>query len=417
VRPDKHLKQIDFLDDPARFKFLLAGRRGGKTVGMVEDVAESIPTCPNGGELFYIGPTNQGAMELAWEKMEERFDELKWKCKPRISEQCFHFTRGRKVYIIGAEKIRRVRGHKLWRAYLDEVAFFTEDLNSIWRAVRPALSDLRGEAVLGTTPNGKGTPAYDFYLSILQKPDWKYFHWKTLDNPFISAEEIEDARHDLDEKSFRQEYEAQWESFEGLAYYCFNENEHIKSCKDFDFRAPVAMCLDFNVNPTSLILAQYMNGKVSFRREYSQKNSSTVDTMKSFCEDFKAHRSEMHIEIHGDATGNSRKSSTGRSDYFYIEEILAANSFNFQKKVLSANPAIIDRVAYVNAWLKNVKGESRIEIDGQCVDLIRDLSSQVLEGRFPSDKNNLGHKADAIGYYINWLHIIAGRRPQGSIQL
>lgn len=413
----KHVKQIEFLDDKTRFKFLLAGRRGGKTVGLVENAAESQPICPNGGETFYIGPTNQGAMELAWEKLEERFDQLKWRVKPRISEQCFHMTRGRKIYIIGAEKIRRIRGHKVWRAYLDEVAFFTDDLNKIWRAVRPALSDLRGSATLATTPNGKGTQAYDFYLSILNKPNWKYFHWKTIDNPFISEDEIADARHELDEKSFRQEYEAQWESFEGLAYYCFNENTHIKPCKDFDFNAPVVMCLDFNVNPTSLILAQHYNGKVYFKKEYSQKNSSTVDTMRSFCEDFKAHRSEMKIEIYGDATGNSRKSSTGRSDYYYIEEILAANLFNYQKKVMSANPAIVDRVAHMNAWLKNAAGESRIEVDPSCVDLIRDLSSQVLEGRFPSDKNNLGHKGDAVGYYINWLQIMSTRRPQGSIQL
>lgn len=416
-----HKKQRDAFKDPARFKFILAGRRGGKTVGMREDLLSALPGAPDKGEIFYIGPTNQTAKDLIWDDLIDRLDDLGWQYKPRVAESCFRLSRGRKIFIIGAEKIRRIRGHKVFRAYLDEIAFYSEDLNKIWRAVRPALSDLRGKAVIGTTPDGKGTQAYDFYLKVLEKQakgkSWKYFTWNTIDNPFIDPAEIEEAKQELDERSFQQEYMASWQSFEGLAYYNFQEDVHIKSCSEFIKGHPIAMMLDFNVNPTSLLLGQDLGYKHSIKKEYSLKNSSTINTVKTFCEDFKDQARSTLFEIYGDATGQSRRSNTGFSDYHYIQEIMTQYGFNYQMKVLGDNPAIIDRVAHVNAHLRNAKGEVRIEIDPSCTDTIRDLSGQVLEGRFPSDKNNMGHKADALGYYIYCKTMLSKRRSQQTIQL
>lgn len=412
---NQHAKQIEAFNDPTRFKFVLAGRRSGKTFMELESICRSLHTCPPGGEIFYIGPTNRDAIDLIWEGLEDRLDQLGWDYDPKVSKQRFDLSRRRKVFVIGAEKIRRIRGHSVWACYMDEVAFFGDDLFNVWRAVRPALSDLKGHAMLATTPNGKNTPAYDFYLKTLESPDWSYHHWHTLDSPFIDRDEIEAARIELDEKSFAQEYLAQWITFEGLAYYCFDESTHIKECSKFNNSMPTGICLDFNVNPTSLLVTQRHGGHTWVRKEYSLKNSSTVQTVRSFCEDFKSHKGV--IEIYGDSTGKSRRSNTGFSDYHYIEEILREKGFQYQIKVPSSNPAIVDRVAHLNAHLRNAKGESRLTIDPSCKDTIRDLGSQVLEGRFPSDKNNLGHKGDALGYYVNWLHITENTRPSRMIQL
>lgn len=413
----KHLKQREAINDPARFKYLLCGRRGGKTVGIRESILKAATEMPPYSGILYMGPTHDQAMELIWEELDLRMEQMGWKYKPRPSVRKFLLPNGRYIQVLGAEKARRVRGKKYYRAFLDEIAFYTVDLNEIWRAIRPALSDLKGKAVLATTPNGKGTQAYDFYLECMRKEDWKYFHWKTLDNPFIDPVEIESAKRELDEKSFRQEYEAQWESFEGLAYYCFNENVHIKKQPPIYPTLDLSITLDFNVNPTTLLVAQHHDGKHRFKKEYSQKNSSTIETMRSFCEDHKELAPHIRLKINGDSTGDSRKSATGRSDYHYVHEVLTSYGFQYQHCVPSRNPPIIDRVAYVNAALKNVIGESIIEIDPSCRDLIRDLSSQVVEGRFPSDKNNMGHKADAFGYYCYWHHISANRKPGGFVQL
>lgn len=377
---------------------------------------------PGKSGLLYMGPTNQDAMELIWDELIDRLDELGWRYKPLISKQRIQFSHGRYIQVLGAEKIRRVRGKKYYKAWLDEIAFYTVDLKTIWKALRPTLSDFKGHAIVGTTPNGKGTQAYDMYLDIIKKPRfWKFFHWTTLDNPFIDPQEVEDAKAELDAKSFNQEYLAGWESYEGLAYYCFDEALHIKPCANFDYQFPIDLSFDFNVNPTTLLLGQNVPNHgvphIYYRKEYSFKNSSTEATLRAFADDFKNDRERITLDLYGDAAGNNRSSNTGRSDYHYVEEILNHHGFTFRKKVPAANPPVVDRVAHANSWLKNVKGESRVTIDPSCSDLIRDLSSQPLDGRHPSDKNNLGHKADAFGYRIYWQQIMAGRGPQRTTEL
>jgi len=155
----RHIKQEQAFADETRHKYILAGRRGGKTTGMREDILQNILHTPHGGEIYYIGPTNMQAIELIWDELEMRMEQMRWKFQARISKQRFEFSNMRKIYIIGAEKIRRIRGHKVYRAYLDELAYYETPLAEVWRAVRPALTDLQGRALCATTPDGKGTLA------------------------------------------------------------------------------------------------------------------------------------------------------------------------------------------------------------------------------------------------------------------
>lgn len=384
---------------------------------IVESISRDVSMMPPHSDLFYIGPTNMIAKEIIWNRLDDRFRDNRWKFQDYISAQQFRFSKGRTVYIIGAEKIRRIRGHKVYSAYLDEVAFFETPLTQVWRAVRPTLADLRGRALLATTPNGKGTAAHDFYLEIIRKQDWAYHHWFTSDNPGIDRQEIEDAKRELSEKDFKQEYEAEWTTFEGLAWHEFNENIHIKKQPPITPELPIILHYDFNVNPTTLVLGQRDNEMYRIKKEYSIKNSSTIVTTKNFCEEYKHLAGHVLLKIRGDSTGNSRKSNTGYADYHYIREMLSQYGFDYQYEVPGHNPAIVDRVQHCNAYLMNAKGQHRLEFDPSCVDTIKDFSSQTLEGRFPSDKNNLGHKSDAVSYGVYWDYLTnyAQRKSSSTI--
>lgn len=411
----KHLPQIKLRRDITRFILVLAGRRGGKTFYLVEDILETISKLPPKAKIVYIGPSLGHAKELCWEPVLERAGELGWYAKPHVSSSTITFSKGRQLLVLGAEKISRVRGKRYHKAYLDEIAYFTQKMSVIWRAVRPTLTDYRGGAILATTPNGKGTSAYDFYLEILGKKNWSYHYWKTSDNPFIDRQEIEDAKYELDEKSFLQEYEAEWQSFEGVVYYSFDDQVHVKEQPPIDPSLPLHLCFDFNVNPTTLLLSQFEDGKLRYKKEYSKKNSSTEATVEQFCKDFAGQ--SFDIRIRGDSSGSARRSNTGFSDYHYVQEILDAHGFKHKYEVKASNPAIVDRLKVVNSWLKPYKGSHKVEIDPSCKDLIRDLSSQEMIGRMPSDKNNLGHKADAFGYDIYWENMMAQTGTSSTILL
>lgn len=411
----KHRPQIKLSKDDSRFIYVLAGRRGGKTFYMAEDILKTIHSLPPKAKIVYIGPSLGHAKELCWEPVQERAHQLGWYCKPHESKSVLTFSKKRQLHVLGAEKISRVRGKRFHKAYLDEIAFFTKKMTDVWRAIRPCLSDYRGKAILSTTPNGKGTSAYDFYLDVKSKKDWSYHYWKTSDNPFIDAKEIEDAKRELDERSFMQEYEASWQSFEGVVYYSFDDNVHVKKQPDIDPSLPIHLCYDFNVNPTTLLLSQKEDGKLRYKKEYSKKHSSTEATTEDFCKDFKG--MALDLRIRGDSTGSSRRSNTGRSDYHYVKEILTDHGFSYEFEVKAKNPAIVDRLKVVNSWLKPYVGEHKVEIDPSCKELIRDLSSQEMIGRMPSDKNNLGHKADAFGYDIYWQNLVENSEESRSYVL
>lgn len=410
-------EQISAFQFAGRFLYLVCGRRGGKTFTLKERILKKAETQPAHSDIYYIGPTNSQAKELIWDELEKRLYELDWWYRPLVSKSRFELSNGRMIYVIGAEKISRIRGHKVWHLCLDELAYFNTDFTDVWRAARPTLTDLGGTADLATTPDGKGSQAYDVWMQAIEKPEWQTYCWKTIDNPWIDPKEIEDAKSELDDYSFRQEYEATWELYEGLAYYNMSENDNIATCDKIEFQVPLQLCFDFNVNPTSLLCVQRIGNKLFVRKEYSEANSSTEKTVQHFCEEHMQHRDRLEIQIRGDAAGKARNSATGRSDYQYVEEVLQHNGFRYSYEVPARNPPIIDRIKYVNGWLKPMTGDTRIIVDPSCKDLIRDLTSQGLDGRVPSKKNNLGHKADALGYTVYWEHITGNRQSQRTIEL
>jgi predicted phage terminase large subunit-like protein len=105
-----------------------------------------------------------------------------------------------------------MRGLKVYFAVIDEAAFIKDD--NIWnKVIRPALSDLKGNAVFISSPSGRNW-FYDLYIKAKSGSlkEWKTWHLTTLDNPTIDREEIEDAKKNLSSFAFRQEFMASFDS-------------------------------------------------------------------------------------------------------------------------------------------------------------------------------------------------------------
>jgi len=420
-----NVKQIDCHDDPTRHRVMFCGRRGGKTYLLRENICQAAVEAPRGVPCFYIGPSNAHSMELMWDPIGEWLHTHKIRHQARISKGRYELPGKRRIYIMGAEKASRIRGHRAYFVAGDEFAYWKK-LGDAWnKDIRPALSDMAGvgkyggRALFGTTPAGKGTEAYEFYLAALKSNAWAVHSWTTLDNPWIDPQEVADAREELTQYDFEQEYEAKWGTAALLAYYGFNEKIHMVKQPEITLFTDLKLCFDFNVNPTTLLLSQYdPEAKINrYKREFSLKNSSTEDTLLTFCEEFEDRKHKLKLLIRGDASGRARSSTTGKSDYYYVESILREKGFHYTMEVPARNPAIIDRVKHVNGWLKPFSGKHKVEIDPSCVDLIKDFASQASIGRIPDKGNNMGHKADAAGYDVHWSQMTQQARPQRTIQL
>lgn len=103
------------------------------------------------------------------------------------------------------------RGRMYARVVVDEAAMVPALLETWQAAIRPTLTDLRGDAWFLSTP--KGLNGFWQLWSAgqdLAQPDWQSWQMPTATNPFIHPDEIEAARQMLPERVFLQEYGAEF---------------------------------------------------------------------------------------------------------------------------------------------------------------------------------------------------------------
>jgi len=112
------------------------------------------------------------------------------------------------ITVKSADAPDALRGEGLDLVVVDEAAYCPAD---VWTdALRPALSDRQGGALLISTPNG-----FDWFYDCFQRgqevrDDWQSWQFPTSDNPLIPADEIDAARESVPERTFQQEYMAQF---------------------------------------------------------------------------------------------------------------------------------------------------------------------------------------------------------------
>lgn len=219
--------QLDVWQDPSRFKVIAAGRRCGKSNFAIKRTLAAALNAPKGSAVLYIAPTLAQARQIAWDALlDQGGDLIKGS---NINNLDITLTNGIKIHIRSGENPDALRGMKLAFAVVDEAAFIKEE---VWtKIIRPALSDLKGEAIFISTPDGRNW-FYDMYkLGQEGDPDWKSWHLTTWDNPTIDPKEIEAAKKTLSSWAFKVEFES---SFDTSGSGIFKE-EWLKYGKEPDY--------------------------------------------------------------------------------------------------------------------------------------------------------------------------------------
>jgi hypothetical protein len=198
----------------------IAGRRGGKTLlGAISAVEEaSVPNtlgwciAPTYGDLNdYVIPAVFKVLPQSWI--------LDGKDGWSAFNRTITLKNRSRIAFRSGDDPERMRGAGLHWLWIDE-ACKTNKL--VWKTVEPALTEHRGAAWITTTPNGYDW-VYDTFYRLASNPKYRrpgYWavRYRTIDNPIISKEEIEEKRATNDELWFKQEYEAEFVSFEGAIY-------------------------------------------------------------------------------------------------------------------------------------------------------------------------------------------------------
>ena len=195
--------QIKVLQESKRFNVLCCGRRWGKSKLAINILCQ---TALDGFPAAYFAPT--------YKLLEGSFKEFLQRLEPAIHKkhdnQFIELKTGGGIDFWSMENQLAGRSRKYKRAIIDEAAFNRNLFNTWTEAIRPTLTDLKGDAWFMSTPKGKN----DFYKLFMRgrgdEPNWMSWQMPTSTNPHIDITEIEDARKDLPELAFSQEYLAEF---------------------------------------------------------------------------------------------------------------------------------------------------------------------------------------------------------------
>jgi len=271
---------------------------------------------------------------------------------------------------------------------MDECADIHSDT---WHQIlRPTLSDTGGHALFIGSPKGRNW-FYDLY-SQGGNPDWASWQFTTLDGGNVAAEEIEQAKRDLDQRTFEQEYCAQFVSYSGVCYYSYTEH-NIKTLMPIPPTAPLHIGMDFNIDPMSAVVCVQDNDTAWVIDEITIYSSNTNE----MCEEIKRRYPNRGIIVYPDASGVRRTTaSTGITDHLIIQQ------HGFHIRTGSANPPVAERIAAVNSRLRSNDGTHKLYIDPKCKQLREGLIKMTYkEGTRQPDKSaGYDHITDALGYYI-----------------
>lgn len=272
--PAPHINQQGILDNSARFRVVMCGRRFGKSeLSQVEIITNAIL----GKSVAYITPTYALAKTF--------FDKLA-KAVPFASNRSdltIQFPNDGSVQFFTGERLDNLRGRKFHFVVVDEASFIP-NLEEGWlNSIRPTLTDYKGRALFLSTPKGKNY-FYSLYMKGLAgEQDWASFKFTTYDNPYIDASEIDDARSQLPAAVFEQEYMANPSENAANPF----GSAFIKQCT-FPLSVNPIVCYGIDLAKSfdfTVIVGLDRNGSVAyfdrFQKDWRQTKQSIINLIKA----------------------------------------------------------------------------------------------------------------------------------------
>ena len=390
-----------------RFRVLVSGRRFGKTYLCITEMMKYATQVRK--NIWYVAPTFKMAREIVWSKLKQMLASFNWIESINETNLSIRIKRtGSIISLKGCENYDALRGVGIDFLILDE---FADIDGKAWTEVlRASIADTMGDVLMCGSPKGFGNWSYRMYEKGKRDNEWDSFQFTTLQGGMVSSNEIEQAKQDIDIRTFRQEFEGSFENYAGAVYYNFHAVDNVKS-KNIDWSKPLHIGLDFNVDPMSACVAQLEKDTIHFVDEiviYSSNTDEMVEEIRN------RYGTKQKIFVYPDPACRQRKTSAGgKTDL----TILQNAGFNVKCK-LKHSP-IRDRINAVNSRLKSADGKRYIFISPSCKIMIKGLQRQIYKENtnIPDKEEGYDHMNDSIGYLIEIVKpLIAQNIPYKPIR-
>ncbi len=402
-------KQREFVSNKSRFSGFVGGVRSGKSfAGTVKSIKQALRKRSVGAVVAPTYPMIRDVILPLWRLLLPKGAFKKFS----QTQNKLWLRNGSVILFRSAEIPERLYGLTLDYFHLDEAAIVDR---KTWDTLYSRVISTKGLGFITTTPNG-----HNWVWELVSNNILTSVFAKTLDNPLMDPDEVENAKKMLDPKFFRQQYEASFEAYLGQVYDDFCET-NIRLITP-DITLPIYVCADFGWrNPTALLWAQ-------------QRPDGTVEVFDEIVESFMTPeiicailKSEKVIlpsgkrfqakvafdEIDGLVTGFEATQSRQESGGFAMVDQLRRNGID---RIRIVGGSIVRGIFLVRAKILSASNKQKLYLDPSLKRLIADFRGyHYPEGvmgkssELPEKDSVHDHTMDAMRYLITMLDRDGGK--------
>ena len=338
---------INAINDPKyRFVSAAVSRRQGKTY--IANIIGQLVSLVPGSNILIMSP-NYSLSQISFDLQRNLIKHFDLEVtKDNAKDKVIEISNGSTVRMGSVNQVDSCVGRSYDLIIFDEAAL-ADGKDAFNVALRPTLDKPNSKAIFISTPRGRNNWFSEFFYRGFSDdfPEWASIRATYRDNPRMSESDILEARKSMSEAEFKQEYEADFNTYEGQIWK-FNFETQVKDLSQFDtskmdvfagldvgFKDPTAMCV---------IAYDWDEDKYYLVDEYMNNERTT----------------EQHaVEI-------QKLIDKWDIDYIYIDSAAQQTRFDFAQNydisTINAKKSVLDGIGHVSAIIDNDK----LYVDQEC---------------------------------------------------
>jgi len=375
---------INAINNPKyRFVSAAVSRRQGKTY--IANIIGQLVSLVPGSNILIMSP-NYSLSQISFDLQRNLIKHFDLEVtKDNAKDKVIEISNGSTVRMGSVNQVDSCVGRSYDLIIFDEAAL-ADGKDAFNVALRPTLDKENSKALFISTPRGRNNWFSEFFYRGFSEefPEWCSIRATYQDNPRMSETDITEARKSMSEAEFRQEYEADFNTYEGQIWK-FNFETQVKDLSQLDTsKMDVFAGLDVGYkDPTALCVIAY---------DWDEDKFYLVD------EYFNSERTtEQHaIEI-------QKLIDRWDIDYIYIDSAAQQTRFDFAQNydisTINAKKSVLDGIGHVSGIIDNDK----LYVDQECKESLKCLDAYQWDPNpnllKEKPKHNMAsHMADGLRY-------------------
>ena len=377
---------INAINNP-KYRFVCAAvsRRQGKTY-IANIIGQLVSLVPN-SNILIMSP-NYALSQISFDLQRTLIKHFDLEVtKDNAKDKVIEMSNGSTIRMGSVNQVDSCVGRSYDLIIFDEAAL-ADGKDAFNVALRPTLDKENSKAIFISTPRGKNNWFSEFFYRGFtdEFSEWASIRATYKDNPRMSESDIAEARQSMSEPEFKQEYEADFNTYEGQIWN-FDAEECIFNGSELDTsKMDVFAGLDVGYrDPTAFCVIGY---------DWEEEKYYLLDEYLDAEQTTEKHAKEIQLLI-----------SKWDIDYIYIDSAAQQTRFDFAQNydisTINAKKSVLDGIAQVAGIVDN----NNLFIEQGCKESLSALDQYQWDAnpnlaREKPRHNYASHMADALRYAL-----------------